>query len=152
MREARWGSVGSRTRRSGAGCGWHGVPLELLQTAPRAETTRLARAGVCCASAFPASRIAAATRFTSLYENFCIKHCDIPSGDEANAGPCNQTSNLEKLSKAAARLEFSEMARLASHRRFRDSSSSSVRGQSAPNSRDKLRSARTFPPVWQTAQ
>lgn len=36
--------------------------------------------------------------------------------------------------------------------RFRASSSSSVRGQSAPSSRDKLRSAKTFPPVWQRAQ
>ena len=40
----------------------------------------------------------------------------------------------------------------AFHRRFSASNSSSVRGQSDPNSRDRLRSARTFPPVWQRAQ
>ena len=37
-------------------------------------------------------------------------------------------------------------------RRFKASSSSSVRGQSEPSSRDKLRSASTLPPVWQRAQ
>jgi hypothetical protein len=35
------------------------------------------------------------------------------------------------------------------HTRFRASSSSSVRGQSDRKSRDKLRSARSFPSVWQ---
>ena len=37
-------------------------------------------------------------------------------------------------------------------RRLRASSSSRVRGQSDPSRRDKLRSARIFPPVWQRAQ
>src|SRR5467141_196890 len=37
-------------------------------------------------------------------------------------------------------------------RRLRASSSSSVRGQSDRNNRDKPRSARTFPPVWHRAQ
>src|ERR1700690_3718268 len=36
--------------------------------------------------------------------------------------------------------------------RFNASSSSNARGQSAPNNRDKLRSAKTFPPVWHRAQ
>lgn len=38
------------------------------------------------------------------------------------------------------------------YRFFNASSSSSVRGQSDFSSRDKLRSASTFPPVWQRAQ
>jgi len=38
------------------------------------------------------------------------------------------------------------------YRRFSASSSASVRGQSDPSSRDKLRSASTFPRVWQLAQ
>jgi hypothetical protein len=42
--------------------------------------------------------------------------------------------------------------RVDRQRRFNASSSSSVRGHSAPSSRDRLRSARTFPPVWQRAQ
>ena len=37
-------------------------------------------------------------------------------------------------------------------RRFRASSSSRVLGQSDPRSRDRLRSARTLPAVWQRAQ
>ena len=40
----------------------------------------------------------------------------------------------------------------AIHRRFSASNSSSVRGQSDPSRRDRLRSARTLPPVWQRAQ
>jgi len=36
--------------------------------------------------------------------------------------------------------------------RFSASSSSNVRGQSDPRSLDRLRSAKTFPPVWQRAQ
>jgi len=42
--------------------------------------------------------------------------------------------------------------RSASHFRFSASSSSSVRGQSRPKRRDKLRSARSLPSVWQRAQ
>jgi hypothetical protein len=38
------------------------------------------------------------------------------------------------------------------HRRFSASSSSNVRGQSAPSSLDKARSASTLPPVWHLAQ
>ena len=37
-------------------------------------------------------------------------------------------------------------------RRLSASNSSSVRGQSAPNRRERLRSASTLPPVWQRAQ
>ena len=37
----------------------------------------------------------------------------------------------------------------ARYLRFRASSSSRVRGQSAPRRRERLRSARTLPPVWQ---
>jgi hypothetical protein len=36
--------------------------------------------------------------------------------------------------------------------RLNPSNSSIVRGQSDPSNRDKLRSAKTFPPVWQRAQ
>jgi len=36
--------------------------------------------------------------------------------------------------------------------RLSASSSSNVRGQSDPRSLDRLRSAKTFPPVWQRAQ
>jgi hypothetical protein len=41
---------------------------------------------------------------------------------------------------------------LKSQRRFSASSSSRLRGQSAPSSRDRLRSASTFPSVWHLAQ
>jgi hypothetical protein len=37
----------------------------------------------------------------------------------------------------------------ADQRRLSASSSSSVRGQSEPSRRERLRSARTLPPVWQ---
>jgi hypothetical protein len=37
-------------------------------------------------------------------------------------------------------------------RRFSASNSSSVRGQSDPSNRERLRSASTLPPVWQRAQ
>lgn len=40
----------------------------------------------------------------------------------------------------------------APHRRFSASSSSRVRGQSAPSRRERLRSASTLPPVWHCAQ
>jgi hypothetical protein len=41
---------------------------------------------------------------------------------------------------------------VAAYFRFSASNSSSVRGQSEPNNRERLRSASTLPPVWQTGQ
>jgi hypothetical protein len=51
-------------------------------------------------------------------------------------------------------MAFTDQARFwtLDQRRFSASSSSSVRGQSAPSSLDRARSASTLPPVWHFAQ
>ena len=52
------------------------------------------------------------------------------------------------LAKPAFCVKSSATSRSANHFFFKASNSSSVRGQSEPSSRDRLRSASTFPPVW----
>jgi len=51
-----------------------------------------------------------------------------------------------------SRKQLSRIPGAAIYFRFRASSSSSVRGQSLPSRRERLRSASTLPPVWQAAQ
>ena len=64
----------------------------------------------------------------------------------------NFESRKRRPSCQIASLCHASLCQCVSHLRFSASSSSRVRGQSAPNSRDRLRSANTLPPVWQRAQ
>src|SRR5580700_1091095 len=75
--------------------------------------------------------------------------CCAPSGHPETAEP---TVGVKKNQWTRWDCVRSQAFFIKCHARFSASSSSSVRGQSEPNSRDRLRSAKSFPPVWQWAQ
>jgi hypothetical protein len=54
--------------------------------------------------------------------------------------------------KSSSACQIRRAGIVSAQRFFNASSSSRVRGQSEPSRRERLRSARTFPPVWQRAQ
>ena len=76
----------------------------------------------------------------------------------ANSATSAQKTYLDALARQAATLSLAnaatrvKFAAARSQRRFRASNSSSVRGQSDPKRRERLRSASTLPLVWQRAQ
>src|SRR5438876_10908452 len=72
-----------------------------------------------------------------------------PSGMTTRKAKAN--AKVRKGKNAEAKGKAEAKAKEA-YRFFNASSSSRVRGQSAPRSRDRLRSARTLPPVWHWAQ
>src|SRR5688500_18781905 len=64
----------------------------------------------------------------------------------------SETSGLRGWAAFATTVYCFDAALEQSYRRRSDSSSSRVRGQSEPSSRERLRSAKTRPPVWHCAQ
>ena len=61
-------------------------------------------------------------------------------------------TNTKRLVSSAVSSDVGPPIKLSPYLRLSASNSSSVRGHSDPNKRDKLRSAKTTPPVWQRAQ
>src|SRR5579864_5009469 len=87
--------------------------------------------------------------FLRCREVYAASRYCAPSGHPETA---ELTVGVEKNQRTLWDYVRSQVFFIKRHARFSASSSSSVRGQSDRNSRDKLRSARSFPPVWQRAQ
>ena len=94
----------------------------------------------------------------SIFESRkCRPQCQIlnpPGFPRARSPALIFVSGVKRLSLNLSNLDFESQGfrKHCTYFRFSASSSSSVRGQSDPSSRDRLRSANTFPPVWHFAQ
>src|ERR1700689_11928 len=66
--------------------------------------------------------------------------------------PLKISSIYQNMSNGKSGSRHETLLAISDQRRFSASSSSKVRGQSAPSSRDRARSASTLPPVWHLAQ
>jgi hypothetical protein len=116
----------------GGGVGVTPIRIGVIRTTPITPTIRITRIS---RSRRVARRIFLAGLRCSLRRVLGRDtQCDLGSRHYAPAGKRNHDDQLTPYCRLSA------------------SSSSRVRGHSDPNSRDKLRSARTTPPVWHRAQ